>query len=73
MLVLLCSRLLLLVWSFCSDNICTRSINNSFITLISKTEGPSRINDYMPISLLNSSMKIITKILWPKGKVYKES
>jgi len=47
--------------AFHSGNLCTRSINSSYITLIPKMEGPSRVNDFRPISLLNSSMKIITK------------
>lgn len=42
---------------------CLRSINGSYITLIPKVDGPTRINEYKPISLLNSSVKIITKLL----------
>lgn len=49
--------------AFHSADVCIRSINGSFITLIPKVDGPVRINDYRPISLLNSSVKIITKIL----------
>lgn len=48
---------------FYAGNICLQSINGSYITLIPKTEGPSRVNDFRPISLLNISMKIITKLL----------
>lgn len=40
-----------------------RSINNSYITLIPKVNGASRVNDFRPMSLLNSLMKIITKLL----------
>lgn len=49
--------------AFCEGSICTRSINTSYITLIPKTEGPTTMNDFRPISLLNSSLKIITKIM----------
>ena len=48
---------------FQQGNLCIRSINSSFITLIPKFEGASKINEYRPISLLNTSMKIITKLL----------
>lgn len=40
-----------------------RSINNSYIVLILKNGGPQRVADYRPISLLNSSIKLITKLL----------
>lgn len=39
------------------------SINTSFITLVPKINNPITINDYMPISLLNSILKLLTKIL----------
>ena len=48
---------------FHSNNICLRSINSSFITLILKVDGPKTVNDYRPISLLNSSVKLLTKLL----------
>lgn len=48
---------------FYHGNICLRSINSSFITLIPKVDGPVNVNDYRPISLLNSSVKILTKLL----------
>lgn len=48
---------------FHSNNICLRSINSSFITLILKVDGPKIVNDYRPISLLNSSVKLLTKLL----------
>jgi hypothetical protein len=43
--------------------LCLQSINNSFIVLIPKTKNPSSVSDYMPISLLNTSIKLITKVL----------
>lgn len=36
---------------------------NSSITLVPKVDNPETINDFRPISLLNISLKIITKIL----------
>jgi hypothetical protein len=39
------------------------SINSSFITLIPKCDNPITANDFRPISLLNSVLKIITKLL----------
>jgi len=40
-----------------------QSINNSYITLVPKISNPESVNDYRPISLLNSSIKLLTKIL----------
>lgn len=42
---------------------CIRIINASFITLIPKIDGANKVNDFRPIFLLNTSMKIVTKIL----------
>jgi hypothetical protein len=40
-----------------------RSINGSYITLIPKKDSPQTVSDYRPISLLNSSIKLLTKLL----------
>jgi len=48
---------------FYNREVCLRSINNSYIVLIPKKNGPQRVADYRPISLLNSSIKLITKLL----------
>jgi hypothetical protein len=40
-----------------------QAINNSLITLIPKVNSPSGVNDFMPISLLNCIVKIITQLL----------
>ena len=48
---------------FQNSEICLKSINSSFITLIPKKDSPISPNDFRPISLLNTSMKIITKLL----------
>jgi hypothetical protein len=48
---------------FCSGNLNIEPINGCYITLIPKKESPSCVNDYRPISLLNSSLKLLTKVL----------
>jgi hypothetical protein len=48
---------------FFMSDICLRSINGSFITLIPKVDSPIRVKDFRPISLLNSSVKVLTKLL----------
>jgi hypothetical protein len=48
---------------FWSGNVNLQSINDAFITLIPKTNLPVGPNDYRPISLLNISIKILTKLL----------
>jgi hypothetical protein len=48
---------------FHDNSICLRSINSSHITLIPKVDNPASLSDYRPISLLNSSVKLITKLL----------
>jgi hypothetical protein len=48
---------------FYNGAICTQSINGSYITLVPKVDNPSSVNDYGPISLPNSSIRLITKIL----------
>jgi hypothetical protein len=48
---------------FYEESICTQNINGSYVTLISKTNSPSAVGDYRPISLLNTSVKVLTKLL----------
>jgi hypothetical protein len=48
---------------FYRKEVCLQSINGSYITLIPKIDNPVTVSDYRPISLLNSSIKLITKIL----------
>lgn len=47
---------------FCSQNIDLRSINSSVIALIPKKDSPACVDNYIPISLLNYSLKCITKL-----------
>jgi hypothetical protein len=49
--------------AFFSGNVNLQSINNSHITLIPKVLNPEGLGDYRPISLLNSCLKLITKLL----------
>jgi hypothetical protein len=48
---------------FYHGDVCLQSINSSFIVLIPKKENVQLVGDFRPISLLNNSMKIITKLL----------
>jgi hypothetical protein len=46
------------------DNIADlKSINYSYITLVPKKPNPEKVTYFRPISLLNSTMKFLTKIL----------
>ena len=49
--------------AFFQGSLCLRSINSSHITLLPKVDNPISISDYRPISLLNTSFKLLTKIL----------
>ena len=40
-----------------------QSINDSYITLIPKIDGAQQVGDFRPISSLNCSIKLITKLL----------
>jgi len=48
---------------FYSSNIDLRSINSSIIALIPKKDNLETVDDFRPISLLNYSLKCITKLL----------
>jgi hypothetical protein len=48
---------------FYNGLISLQSINSSLITLVPKVNNPRNAGDFRPISLLNSALKLITKIL----------
>jgi hypothetical protein len=48
---------------FFNGSLDLQAINNSFITLVPKTNNPVNVNDFRPISLLNYVLKIITKLM----------
>jgi len=60
---LICHDFYNLCSSFHDGNVCLRSINGSNITLVPKHDNALKVSDYRPISLLNISVKILTKIL----------
>jgi len=45
------------------NHLCLQSINGSHITLVPKKDDAQRISDFRPISLLNTSVKNLTKLL----------
>jgi hypothetical protein len=48
---------------FHQGNLCLESINSCYITLVPKKDDASTVHDYRPISLLNCTLKLITKLL----------
>jgi hypothetical protein len=51
-----------LLEEFYNGNLLVQSINGSYITLIPKNECPTTVLDFRPISPLNCTIKIITKL-----------
>jgi len=55
------------VYQLCNDffsgTVSLQAINNSFITLVPKNSNPVTPNDFRPIALLNSILKLITKLM----------
>lgn len=49
--------------AFHSDSVYLQSLNGSHITLIPKHDNAVKVSDFRPISLLNTSIKILTKLL----------
>jgi hypothetical protein len=48
---------------FCDHTADLKSINYSYITLVPKKPNPEKVTDFRTISLLNSTMKFLTKLL----------
>lgn len=55
------------IYSLCEEffagQLDLKSINSSFITLVPKCNNPTTTNDFRPISLMNSVLKLLTKIM----------
>ena len=60
---IICQDFYNLCEDFYNNNACLQSVNGSFITLLPKTDFPTSANDFRPISLLNNSIKLLTKLL----------
>ena len=52
-----------LCMDFLNCEVNLESINSSYVTLVPKITNPETVNDFRPISLLSSSLKLLTKIL----------
>jgi hypothetical protein len=48
---------------FHQGSLCLESINSCFITLVPKKDDASTVHDFRPISLLNCTLKLLTKLL----------
>jgi hypothetical protein len=48
---------------FYNRDVSLQAINNSMITLVPKVNNPKTAGDFRPIFLLNSVLKLITKVL----------
>lgn len=60
---IICQDFYNLCSAFHNDSICLQSLNGSNITLIPKHDNAIKVSDFRPISLLNTSIKILTKLL----------
>lgn len=48
---------------FFDNSLNLEGLNTSFVALVPKVNNPVRVNDFIPISLLNIAIKMITKLL----------
>jgi hypothetical protein len=60
---LICQDFYNLFQAFFEEQVCLGSINGSYITLVPKKDDAFSLSDYRPISLLNTSVKVLTKVL----------
>jgi len=60
---IICPDFYRLCEDFFNNQLCLQSINGSHITLVPKKDDAQKIADFRPISLLNTSVKVITKLL----------
>ena len=59
----ICSKVMSFIDHFYASSSIPSGINSSFIALIPKVVGPRLVKDFRPISLLNSCIKILLKVL----------
>jgi hypothetical protein len=52
-----------LCFDFFNGRVELHAINSSFITLVPKVNSPTTVDEFIPISLINCVIKIITKML----------
>jgi hypothetical protein len=52
-----------LCFDFFNGRVELHAINSSFITLVPKVNSPTKVDEFIPISLINCVIKIITKML----------
>ena len=48
---------------FFEERVSIQAINSSFITLVPKSNNPTTVSDFRPISLLNLIVKLLTKLM----------
>lgn len=60
---IVCNDFYNLCSAFFHGQLCLQSLNGTYMTLIPKHDNAIKVTDFRPISLLNTSIKIITKIL----------
>lgn len=48
---------------FIESGILPKGFNSSFVTLVPKVSQPSKVTDFRPISLINTTSKLFTKLL----------
>lgn len=60
---IICNDFYNLCYAFYSGNVCLQSLNGCHIVLIPTHDNAVKVSDFRPISLLNTSIKILTKIL----------
>lgn len=57
------SKVMSFIAEVCDSGFIPKGLNSSFITLIPKIQCPTQVRDFRPISLINSSIKILLKVL----------
>jgi len=60
---IICNDFYQLCNAFYNGSICLQSLNGSHITLVPKHDNAVKVSDFRLISLLNTSIKILTKLL----------